>query len=466
LHRKHWLGARAVRLVVTIACAVALTALGLGHARAGTRVALVIGNAAYRHAPALTNPKNDAEDVGRSLTELGFETVIATDLDRTGMNDALDRFSRIVPGADVALFYYSGHGMQFAGKNYLLPVDARLAGADDVNRFRLTPLDDVFDILQAAQGRVVILDACRNNPVEEDLKRRLASVPGASRDASMSRGLSRVPAGNGLIVAYSTQANDVAADGLDRNSPFTAAFLQHVGTPDVDLRQMLLSVQNDVARRTQGRQRPELSLSAIGEIKLKDSGQPGQVPSHPEPRPPAPQPPFDPRAMELSYWESVRNSSSPAIIQTYLDRYPNGVFAALARARLEELRRPPPVQPPPVRPPVQRDTTVSLPGGLTPRTYQQPSIDCRAPNEPIEHLICADGDLAEWDGRMGRLFRARLNDGRDRERFTAQQRAWIARRDAECGVPKSGSYSIAQLAPLKPCIVRMTRERANQLASE
>lgn len=183
------------------------------------------------------------------------------------MNEALDRFSRSTAGAEIALVYYSGHGMQFAGKNYLLPVDARLANADDVNRFRLVPLDDVFDLLETAQRRVVILDACRNNPVEEDLKRRLNLLPGANRSAYLSRGLVRVAPSNGLMVAYATQASDVAEDGAGRNSPFTSAFLKNVGSPDLDVRQMLLRVQDEVDRTTNHRQRPELSLSLIGEFK-------------------------------------------------------------------------------------------------------------------------------------------------------------------------------------------------------
>ncbi len=256
-----------------VAAALIFTLISAMPAFAEKRVALVIGNAAYRTIPALTNPANDAEDVGRELRQLGFEAIVATDLDRSGMNNALDRFSRLVVDADIAFVYYSGHGMQFAGKNYLLPVDARLTSADDVNKFRLTPLDDVLEVLQAARGaRVVVLDACRNNPVEEDLKRRLASLPGANRDAFLVRGLGRVSAGNGLIVAYSTQANDVAADGIARNSPFTSAFLHHVGAPDVDLRQMLFRVQDEVDRTTRGRQRPELSISLVGEFKLQRSG--------------------------------------------------------------------------------------------------------------------------------------------------------------------------------------------------
>src|ERR1700756_336411 len=240
----------------------------IGVAHAEKRVALIIGNSAYQNAPALINPKNDAQDIAKSLRELGFSTIVATDLDRAGMDDVLDRFSRTVGGAEIALVYYSGHGMQFAGKNYLLPVDARLVNADDVNRFRLVPVDDVVDVLQGAPGaRIIILDACRNNPVEDDLKRRLASLPGANRDAFLTRGFSRVAA-NGLIVAYSTQANDVASDGTGRNSPFAAALLHNVSAPDLDVRQMLFKVQDEVDRVTAGKQRPELSISLVGEYKL------------------------------------------------------------------------------------------------------------------------------------------------------------------------------------------------------
>jgi uncharacterized protein YecT (DUF1311 family) len=452
-----------------------LITVGMSPAEAAERVALVVGNGAYRHAPGLLNPRNDAEDIGRALRELGFETIVATDLDRAGMNDALDRFSRTIAGAEIALVYYSGHGMQFAGRNFLLPVDARLANAEDINKFRLLPLDDIFETLLAAQRRLVVLDACRNNPVEEDLKRRLASLPGANRDAYLSRGLGRIPPGNGLIVAYSTAANDVAGDGVGRNSPFTTAFLKHVGTPDLDLRQMLFRVQDEVDRQTQGRQRPELSLSPIRELKLRTStaANAPASPAQPLAPPVVHPPPFDPRAMELSYWESVRSSTSPAVIQTYLDRYPNGTFSALAKARIQDLQKPPqPPQPLPPRPPAGTAALPPSPApppspGLIARTHQRPSIDCNKPNEPIEHLICADAELAEWDGRMGQLYTAKRNDGRrNRDAFRQQQLDWIDRRNAECRVPRRGNWSIAQLAPLKPCMLRMTKERVNALASQ
>jgi uncharacterized caspase-like protein len=328
-----------MRLVAAIACAVTLICLGVLPAHADKRVALVIGNAAYRNAPVLMNPKHDAEDVGRSLQGLGFETIVATDLDRGGMNEALDRFSRTVPDADIAVFYYSGHGMQFAGRNYLLPIDAKLAGADDVNRFRLLPLDDITDILQSARGaRVVILDACRNNPVEDELKRRLASTPGANRDAFLSRGLGRIAAGNGLIVAYATQASDVAADGGGRNSPFTAAFLQNVGVPDLDLRQMFFRVQDQVDKLTGGRQRPELSISLVGEFKLKAEITPADKPQTAN-REPAVGSSTSAGGEAERAWAVTQNNTSIAVLEDFIRQFGATPYGSMARARLDELRK-------------------------------------------------------------------------------------------------------------------------------
>jgi uncharacterized caspase-like protein len=307
-----------------------LLTYGVGIAQAEKRVALVIGNSAYQNAPVLMNPKNDAQDVGKSLRDLGFFTIVATDLDRAGMNDALDRFSRTVGGAEIALVYYSGHGMQFAGKNFLMPVEARLENADDVNRFRLMPLDDVFDVLQGAQGaRIVILDACRNNPVEQDIKRRLASIPGANRDAFLTRGLSRVVA-NGLIVAYATQANDVASDGTGRNSPFAAAFLHNLGIPDLDVRQMLFNVQDEVDRSTGGKQRPELSISLVGQYKLKPAS------SASANKEAVPTPPVEAVAQS---WALTRDTTSQAVLEDFIRQFGNSMYGSMARARLEELKK-------------------------------------------------------------------------------------------------------------------------------
>jgi hypothetical protein len=323
-----------MRSVVTFACVVILTCFAAAAVQADKRAALVIGNSAYRQVPALPNPKNDAEDVGRSLQALGFETIVATDLDRGGMNDALERFSRLVSDADVALFYYSGHGMQYAGRNYLLPVDAQLTTAGDVNRFRLMPLDDVTDVLQAARGaRVIVLDACRDNPLENELKRGLAGRPGANRDVLLARGLAPLDAGNGQLVAYATQAGDVAADGAGHNSPFTAAFLKNIGTPDIDLRQMFFRVQDEVNRLTNGRQRPELSISLIGEFKLNVSvALPGADSANHVPLPT----PADPAAQA---WAAVKDTTSIAMLEQFRTLYAGSVYAPFATARIEELKK-------------------------------------------------------------------------------------------------------------------------------
>lgn len=239
----------------------------------GRRVALVIGNAAYKSMPSLTNPKNDAVDIESTLKSLGFETVMATDLDRLGMNAAVSRFSRIVVGADVAMVYYSGHGMQFNGKNYLLPTDANLESASDVNRFMLMPVDDIVEMLGSAKGlQLIVLDACRNNPVERDFKNKVASVMGGNRDAAQSRGFSRIDARSGLLVTYATAANDVASDGDGRNSPFTKAFLKNVVIPDIEVRQMLYKVQSEVYAATNSKQLPEISSLYVGpEIRLRQT---------------------------------------------------------------------------------------------------------------------------------------------------------------------------------------------------
>jgi uncharacterized protein YecT (DUF1311 family) len=229
-----------------------------------------------------------------------------------------------------------------------------------------------------------------------------------------------------------------------------------------------------------GRQRPELSLSPIGEFKLKVAvGPPKPEDSRPNQGASNQAPAFDPRAMELSFWESVRNSTTIAMVETYLDRYPGGTFASLAKARIQELQRQQQQHPQPQQqqqqqqqpqPQLQQNQANLAPpppsqDSLTPRTYQQPSrgVDCARPNEPIELLICADAELAESDGQMGSAYARKLPAAGNALR--QQQRDWIARRDAQCRVPKNGNWSVAELAPLKACILRMTRQRLNELSS-
>jgi uncharacterized caspase-like protein len=219
--------------------ALALLACGAapaGAAREGRRVALVVGNGAYAEAgAALPNPPNDARAVAGSLRGLGFEVLEAVDLDHPAMLEGLDRFAARLEGAEVGLFFYAGHGLQVAGENYLVPTDARL-GREAQVRLQTVPVRTVLELMEAeVPTRVVLLDACRDNP----LARTLARGMGAARSAAVGQGLAQVQAGVGTLIAYATAPGSVALDGAGRNSPFTAALLDHVATPGLEVRQVL-----------------------------------------------------------------------------------------------------------------------------------------------------------------------------------------------------------------------------------
>src|SRR5215470_18005573 len=164
-----WLGGLALGLV--FCCIIH------ANAWADKRVALVVGNSAYANAPNLPNPPHDAEDVAAALKRMNFEVIRGIDLDHSAMQDAVIRFARAAQSADVGIFYYSGHAIQFNGGNYLMPVDAKLDGEADLYRF--TKVDDVLGYLQKAKAlKVLVLDSCRDNPLAETLKRSIGSSAG------------------------------------------------------------------------------------------------------------------------------------------------------------------------------------------------------------------------------------------------------------------------------------------------
>jgi formylglycine-generating enzyme required for sulfatase activity len=217
------------------------------------------------------------------------------------------------------------------------------------------PVDDVIDALQGARGaRVLVLDAAHGNPAEDELKRRLASAPGANRDALSTRGLGRVAPGKGLIVAYATQLGEVAADGSARNSPFAAAFLRHVGASEVDLKQVFGRIRDEVGRATGGRQRPEIAITLEGEFKLKSASAPPE-----NLQVFGPSAAFGPaEAVEAERaWATTKDTASQLLLEDFIRRFGDSRYAAQARARLEELKKgqdkgqvaaaAPAVQPPP-----------------------------------------------------------------------------------------------------------------------
>lgn len=290
--------------------------------RADNRVALVIGNGAYVHVPHLPNPTHDAEDVAAALKRNGFETILGTDLDQAGMQNAAIRFARVARTADVAVFYYSGHAMQFAGVNYLVPVDAELR--DEADLRRMARVDEILSDLQQARNlRILVLDSCRDNPLADQLKRSI----GSTRSVSIGRGLAKMDSPDGTIISYSTQAGRTAEDGNDRNSPYTTAFLQHIEDKD-DIATVFHRIGASVYQKTQGNQVPEISISFFGEFYLNGKLQINVTPA-------SPSSPTDPCATAESHWKSTEAIGTLEAYQDHLARFPNCTFAALARVRIE-----------------------------------------------------------------------------------------------------------------------------------
>jgi hypothetical protein len=218
---------------------------------AQSRIALVVGNSAYRHTPPLSNPKNDATDMAAALRKLGFRVSEGIDLDKDAFDRVLRDFASSLSGANTGVFFYAGHGLQVAGHNYLVPVDAELSTADalDWEMIRLDLVQRVME--QKTQTNVLFLDACRNNPLARNLARALGT-----RSAEIGRGLAATEAGVGTLISFSTQPGNVALDGSGRNSPFTASLAKRIGASTDDLSALLIDVRNDVRKETQNRQVP------------------------------------------------------------------------------------------------------------------------------------------------------------------------------------------------------------------
>jgi uncharacterized caspase-like protein/uncharacterized protein YraI len=320
--------------------AVAVALAAAMPAEATKRVALVMGNSAYVNAPPLPNPRNDAQAMSATLTDLGFEVITGLDLDREGMEDAVDRFGKAAEEAELALVFYAGHGIQVAGENYALPVDARLRSERDLRR--AVPLSWlVAEAGRANRLGLVILDACRNNPLAEEMKRRM----GATRAFAVGRGLARLEdAPTNTLIAYATSADATAEDGVTQNSPYTTALLEHIRTPGLEVRQLFGRVRDTVLSETNGGQTPFTYGSLGGDAIYL--GPPPDVATLPAPtapntlQPVVPiQPPrVDESLIEIEFWTSIRTSNEPAYFEAYLTRFPNGTFAALAEIRLQKLR--------------------------------------------------------------------------------------------------------------------------------
>jgi len=231
----------------------------------GKRIALVIGNGDYQNATPLPNPANDARAVAKSLREIGFEVSEGLDLANSAMTRLIRDFLRAAPSAQLALVFYAGHGLQVDGRNYLVPIDAKLMARSDLS-FETIDVDTILNGLNdEARANIIILDACRDNP----LARSFASRLGATRSSAVTQGLAGYTAiGTGTLIAFATAPGQTALDGDGSNSPFTQALVKHIKTPGLEIRQMLTRVRADVVKDTRAKQVPWDNSSLLGEVVL------------------------------------------------------------------------------------------------------------------------------------------------------------------------------------------------------
>jgi hypothetical protein len=290
-------------------------------AMANKRVALVMGNSAYQNVNRLANPANDSEAMSAILKKAGFDIVdLKRDLNVNEMRRALRDFSDSVRDADVAIVYFAGHGIEINGNNYLIPVDAVLER--DIDAFdEAIPLDRILTVVEPAkQLRLVILDACRDNPFSKTMKRMVGS-------RAIGRGLAKVePESPNTLIAFAAKAGSTASDGDSKNSPFTAALVKYLPTPGLDLRRAFGYARDDVLKATNNKQEPFIYGSLGGD----------DVALVPAPDKTTADGPLDDSRLELAFWESIKNDKNPELFQAYLNRYPHGVFADIATINLQQ----------------------------------------------------------------------------------------------------------------------------------
>jgi uncharacterized caspase-like protein len=300
-----------VRKLVGGLLLLAALALAPGAARGEGRIALLIGNAAYAD-PAfdLRNPAQDARALAGALAPLGFATEVVTDASRAAAEAALEDFARRAAGADVALFFFAGHGVQIAGENRLLTAGFDALSREAIERESLS-LDAVRAAFAAAKPKLglIVLDACRNNPLAES--------------GLAARGLARAQGGAGLLIAYATDPGNVAYDGVGANSIFTTALLEAVATPGLEVRLMFGRVRQAVVTASAGQQVPWVEEAVLDEHYLN-------------PGPPAAAP--DPAiAEDVAAWRAATEAGDAVAYRRYLERAPDGLFRAFAEERIAQL---------------------------------------------------------------------------------------------------------------------------------
>jgi hypothetical protein len=395
-------------------------------AKADKRVAFVVGNGAYKNVAALPNPAIDAKSMAKVLRNVGFDVVEGTNLTRDKMTERLLEFGKKAQGADVALFFYAGHGIAINGTNYLLPVDADIKSEMDVKLGSAINIDVTLDQTMAdAKVKLVFLDACRDNPFASKIK------SSATRSLTVQSGLAEMKSGEGTLIAFATGPGQTALDGQEgTNSPFTRALMAHITTPGVEIQQAMTEVRAQVNEETNKGQLPWGHTNLIGSVYLNPApaaaGTAVEAPNTPVVTAgPASE-------VELEFWRSIKDSNKPEELNAYLTNYPNGTFKPLALARIASLQDGP------------STTTRNLTTGIDPSTF----------TEQADQIA---EDQIGLDKNQRRDVQRRLNglgfDIKVNGKFDEATRAVISRWQAARGYPKTGFLNTLQHKALQSEIV-------------
>jgi uncharacterized caspase-like protein len=408
-------------------------------ALADKRVAFVVGNGAYKNVAQLPNPPIDAKAMAGVLRNVGFEVVEGVNLTRDKMTEKLLDFGKRAQGADVAVFYYAGHGIAISGTNYLLPIDADIKSEMDVKLGAAINIDLTLDqTMGDAKVKLVFLDACRDNPFAAKIKST------ATRSVSVGQGLAEMKSGEGTLIAFATGPGQTALDGQEgTNSPFTRALIAHITEPGIEIQQAMTEVRAQVNEETNKGQLPWGHTNLIGSVYLNPAAPPKEAPPAAAAAPGATTTPAAPAVastgsgseVEVEFWRSVKDSNKPEELNAYLSSYPNGQFKSLALARIAALENGP------------STTTRNLTSGVDQATFTEDA------NQTTEDQIGLDkGQRRDVQRRLTGLG----FDIKATGKFDDDTRMVIKRWQAARGYPVSGYLNRLQHKALLSEIVSAT----------
>jgi hypothetical protein len=435
-----WIKGEWTMRFLIVALSVLAILVGVDAAKADRRVAFVVGNGTYKNVAQLPNPPIDAKAMASLLRNVGFEVVEGINLTRDKMTERLLEFGKKTQGADVAVFFYAGHGIAVDGINYLLPVDADIKSEMDVKLGKAINVDLSLDqTMNDAKVKLVFLDACRDNPFTAKIR-----AGASSRSVSVQTGLAEMKSGEGTLIAFATGPGRTALDGQEgTNSPFTRALIANITQPGLEIQQAMTQVRAQVNEETSKGQLPWGHTNLIGAVYLNPVAAPIGSPAVATSTPAAPTSAAS--DIELEFWRSIKDSNKPEELNAYLTSYPNGQFKSIALSRLATLEK-------------GSNTTTRNPTiGADPATFTEEA------DQTTEDQIGLDrGQRRDVQRRLNGLgFDTKVTG-----KFDESTRAVIMRWQAARGYPKSGFLNKLQHKALLAEIVASTQTSSGDESSD